>query len=87
MTKKEELAIYGCNPVVNKKFSRYNTIGEEEKSEEYCWVKSHKSVTGDSWADFSKMVLELAMAGYPGSIGCGGPGSEEIWDESKSRIY
>ena len=62
-------------------------IGEEEKSEEYCWVKSHKSVTGDSWADFSKMVLELALAGYRGCIGCGGPGSEEIWDESKSRIY
>ena len=62
-------------------------IGEEEKSEEYCWVKSHKSDTGDSWADFSAMVLELAMAGYPGCIGCGGPGSEEIWDESRSRIY
>ena len=62
-------------------------IGEEEKSEEYCWVKSHKSETGDSWADFSKMVLELAMAGYPGCIVCGGPGSEEIWDESRSRIY
>ena len=62
-------------------------IGEEEKSEEYCWVKSHKSNTGDSWGDFSAMVLELAMAGYPGCIGCGGPGSEEIWDESRSRIY
>ena len=62
-------------------------IGEEEKSEEYCWVKSHKSNTGDSWGDFSTMVLELAMAGYPGCIGCGGPGSEEIWDESRSRIY
>ena len=62
-------------------------IGEEEKSEEYCWVKSHKSETGDSWADFSEMVLELVMAGYPGCIGGGGPGSEEIWDESRSRIY
>ena len=62
-------------------------IGEEEKSEEYCWVKSHKSNTGDSWGDFSTMVLELALAGYPGCIGCGGPGSEEIWDESRSRIY
>ena len=62
-------------------------IGEEEKSEEYCWVKSHKSNTGDSWGDFRTMVLELAMAGYPGCIGCGGPGSEEIWDESRSRIY
>ena len=62
-------------------------IGEEEKSEEYCWVKSHKSETGESWDDFRKMVLELAIAGYPGCIGCGGPGSEEIWDESNSRIY
>ena len=62
-------------------------IGEAEKSEEYCWVKSHKSETGESWDDFRKMVLELAIAGYPGCIGCGGPGSEEIWDESNSRIY
>tara|TARA_B100000941_G_scaffold289501_1_gene269002 strand:+ start:1261 stop:1662 length:402 start_codon:yes stop_codon:yes gene_type:complete len=62
-------------------------IGEEEKSEEYCWVKSHKSETGESWDDFRNMVLELAIAGYPGCIGCGGPGSEEIWDESNSRIY
>ena len=62
-------------------------IGEEEKSEEYCWVKSHKSETGDPWGDFSKMVLELAVAGYPGCIGCGGPGSEEFWDEASSRIY
>ena len=62
-------------------------IGEEEKSEEYCWVKSHKSETGESWDDFRKMVLELAIAGYPGCIGCGGPGSEEIWDEANSRIY
>ena len=62
-------------------------IGEEEKSEEYCWVKSHKSETGDPWDDFSKMVLELAVAGYPGCIGCGGSGSEESWDEASSRIY
>lgn len=63
------------------------TIGEEEKSEEFCWVKSTKSETGEPWGDFQKMVLELATAGYPGCLGCGGPGSEEIWDESKSRIY
>jgi len=62
-------------------------IGEEEKSEEYCWVKSHKSETGEPWADFIKMVVELAVAGYPGCIGCGGPGSQEIWDEASSRIY
>ena len=62
-------------------------IGEKEKSEEYCWVKSHKSVTGEPWGDFVNMVLELAVAGYPGCIGCGGPGSEEIWDEASSRIY
>ena len=62
-------------------------IGEEEKSEEYCWVKSHRSETGESWSDFRKMVLELAIAGYPGCTGCGGPGSEEIWDETTSRIY
>tara|TARA_S200000501_G_scaffold101508_1_gene94988 strand:+ start:1597 stop:1998 length:402 start_codon:yes stop_codon:yes gene_type:complete len=62
-------------------------IGEKEKTEEFCWVKSNKSESGEPWADFSKMVLELAVAGYPGCIGCGGPGSDEIWDEASSRIY
>ena len=62
-------------------------IGEEEKSEEFCCGKSHISETGDPWGDFSKMALELAVAGYPGCIGCGGPGSEELWDEASSRIY
>ncbi len=31
-------------------------------------------------------VLELARAGYPGCLGCGGPDAEEPWDEAGARI-
>ena len=39
------------------------------------------------WDDIELIIRELILAGYPGCIGCGGPGSEEIWDEAISRIY
>ena len=32
-------------------------IGEEEKSEEYCWVKSHKSETGDPSVSYTHLTL------------------------------
>ena len=63
------------------------SIGVKEKSLDYCWVKSLKSDSGESWIDFTMMVIELATAGYPGCIGCGGPGSEELWDEATLRNY
>ncbi len=82
-----ELAFIESQEIILESEANNFIIGEEEKSEEYCWVKSHKSETGEPWSDFTKMVLDLAVAGYPGCIGCGGPGSEEEWDESSSRIY
>lgn len=63
------------------------SIGVKEKSLDYCWVKSLKSDSGEPWNDFTMMVIELATAGYPGCIGCGGPGSEELWDEATLRNY
>ena len=63
------------------------SIGVKEKSLDYCWVKSLKSDSGEPWIDFTMMVIELATAGYPGCIGCGGPGSEELWDEATLRNY
>ncbi|DAC44227.1 MAG TPA: hypothetical protein HA315_02190 [Candidatus Thalassarchaeaceae archaeon] len=63
------------------------SISESRISLDYCWVKSVMSESGEPWYDFSTMVVELATAGYPGCIGCGGPGSEEYWDEATMRIY
>lgn len=40
-----------------------------------------------TWEMIEKIILHLIDAGYPGCIGCGGPGAEEIWDENKNREY
>ena len=35
--------------------------------------------------DFSKQVVDLLEAGYPGCVGCGGPGAEGDWNEEVRR--
>ena len=40
-----------------------------------------------TWNSLENITLELIHAGYPGCIGCGGPGAEEVWDENKNRDY
>tara|TARA_Y100001970_G_scaffold273877_1_gene372686 strand:+ start:1752 stop:2138 length:387 start_codon:yes stop_codon:yes gene_type:complete len=52
---------------------------------ETCWVKPSDRIE-DMWEGFSGVAIHLARAGYPGCLGCGGPGSEEIWDEKSSRM-
>ena len=37
------------------------------------------------WLDVLNSCEELLSAGYPGCIGCGGPNSEEKWDEANHR--
>jgi len=37
------------------------------------------------WNRFTKTVLILAEAGYPGCVGCAGPAAEGPWDEEASR--
>ena len=44
-----------------------------------CWVPD------SNFTDFEEQVLDLLEAGYPGCIGCGGPGSEGEWNESLRR--
>ena len=39
------------------------------------------------WNHLERMILELIDAGYPGCVGCGGPGADEEWDENKNRHY
>ena len=67
----------------NENFS----IGTEEPDLTYCWVNASQSDIRKSWEDFRIMVTSLASAGYPGCIGCGGPGSEGQWDEISARDY
>ena len=67
----------------NENFS----IGAEEPDLTYCWVNASQSDIRKSWEDFRIMVTSLASAGYPGCIGCGGPGSEGQWDEISARDY
>ena len=54
-------------------------IGGREPSIEVCWVPDC------GWDDFSEQILDLLEAGYPGCIGCGGPGAEEEWNEDVRR--
>ena len=62
-------------------------IGTEEPDLSYCWVKTDKSSDRSSWDNFRDMVTKLASAGYPGCVGCGGPGAEGPWDEKVARKY
>ena len=54
-------------------------IGGTEPEFEVCWVPD------SNFAEFEEQVLDLLEAGYPGCIGCGGPGSEEEWNEPIRR--
>lgn len=38
-----------------------------------------------SFHDVAAMALSLLEAGYPGCLGCGGPGLEDPWDEEAWR--
>tara|TARA_B100001113_G_C20940141_1_gene548341 strand:- start:113 stop:532 length:420 start_codon:yes stop_codon:yes gene_type:complete len=38
-----------------------------------------------TWSEMEKITRELISAGYPGCVGCGGPGAEEEWDEIRHR--
>jgi len=54
-------------------------IGGVEPAMEICWVPDC------AWDDFSEQVLELLEAGYPGCVGCAGPGAEGEWNETVRR--
>ena len=54
-------------------------IGGIEPPLDICWVPNC------GWSEFAEQVLDLLDAGYPGCIGCGGPGAEEEWNEEIRR--
>ena len=59
-------------------------LGGAEPELSICWIP----LTSDLQSMWSRWVLQihdLMAAGYPGCVGCGGPGSEGVWDETASR--
>ena len=63
---------------------RIGLISHSEPENMDClWIPSE---TSTFWRDFENRVSDLVEAGYPGCIGCGGPGSEDEWDEKQNRI-
>lgn len=54
-------------------------IGGEEPPLAICWVPEC------GWDDFARQVVDLLEAGYPGCVGCGGPGAEGDWNEAIRR--
>ena len=54
-------------------------IGGIKPEIDICWVPD------SNFTDFEEQVLDLLDAGYPGCIGCGGPGSEGEWNEPLRR--
>ena len=60
-------------------------IGGEEPSTIICWIPTTADNLHSLWQRWTVQIHDLMTAGYPGCVGCGGPGSEGIWDETASR--
>lgn len=54
-------------------------FGADEPDGDVCWVPLC------NWQDFFEQVTDLLEAGYPGCIGCAGPGAEGEWNEAFRR--
>jgi hypothetical protein len=54
-------------------------FGPDEPEMSICWVPLC------NWEDFFEQVIDLLEAGYPGCIGCAGPGAEGDWNEAFRR--
>ncbi|MBT4391144.1 MAG: hypothetical protein HOJ64_01560 [Euryarchaeota archaeon] len=55
----------------------------EPRRLDVIWIQNSPKLF---WIDFEMRIIKLVEAGYPGCIGCGGPGSEEIWNEQHNRF-
>ncbi|MDP6899432.1 MAG: hypothetical protein QGF94_01165 [Candidatus Thalassarchaeaceae archaeon] len=62
-------------------------IGGSEPNHSICWIPDHGGQLSILWSRFTDDVRDLVSAGYPGCVGCGGPGSEGPWDETASRAH
>ena len=57
-------------------------ISHNEPDSDILWIKGDNIL----WLDIIDACEELLFAGYPGCVGCGGPNSEQKWNESNQRI-
>jgi hypothetical protein len=57
-------------------------LGGDAPALEVCWVPGSVE---ELWPRWVRQVTDLIAAGYPGCVGCGGPGSEGPWVELASR--
>jgi len=57
-------------------------ISQSEPKPDILWIRGD----ADLWLDILNSCEDLLSAGYPGCIGCGGPNSEQKWDEFNHRI-
>ena len=60
-------------------------LGGEEPPLSICWVPTTTFDLETIWSRWTQQIRDLMVAGYPGCVGCGGPGSEGKWDETASR--
>jgi hypothetical protein len=60
-------------------------LGGQEPPLSICWVPIHADDLDSIWSRWVLQIRDLVVAGYPGCVGCGGPGSEGVWDETASR--
>ena len=56
-------------------------ISHNEPDSDILWIKGDN----DLWLEILEACDDLLSAGYPGCVGCGGPNSEQKWDELKQR--
>lgn len=56
--------------------------GAIEPSIDILWLPMNPS---EAWQTIASMTDDLLDAGYPGCLGCGGPQSEQPWNENQSR--
>ena len=60
-------------------------IGGDEPHSSICWIPTSPETLHSMWQRWIVQIHDLMTAGYPGCVGCGGPGSEGTWDETASR--
>jgi hypothetical protein len=58
-----------------------------EPTADACWVPDTGEGENAIWLRWQHDLRDLLAAGYPGCVGCGGPGSEGEWDEIAARKH
>lgn len=92
----DELPTMVNEPTIKSSASNYEILFSSEDRLDFsitntepgmgvCWIKIGNGDVVEIWSRLLEIIDGLARAGYPGCVGCGGPGSEEIWDEVKAR--